>query len=127
MSHDIGDEMTTRLATLGPTRLEVLDESEQHRGHGGWREGGETHFRIDIVSQAFAGKSRVERHRLVNAVLDDAFKRGLHALAVRARTPAEAEAAGVAFTLARPNDRIREILAISHYDRIIRVSDTLEG
>lgn len=52
--------------------------------------GGETHYRLDIVASAFEGKSRVERHRLVNAVLDDAFKRGLHALAVRARTPAEA-------------------------------------
>jgi BolA protein len=75
---------------LAPTALSVVDESHQHAGHSGWREGGETHFRLDVVSAAFEGKSRVERHRMVNALLDDAFKRGLHALALRARTPGEA-------------------------------------
>ncbi len=74
---------------LAPTRLEVTDESHQHHGHAGWREGGETHFRIDIVSPAFEGKSRVERHRLVNECLGAAFERGLHALAIRARAPGE--------------------------------------
>ena len=75
---------------LAPERLEVIDESHLHAGHSGWRESGETHFRLDVVSAAFEGKSRVERHRLVNGLLDEAFKRGLHALALRARTPAEA-------------------------------------
>ncbi|AWN35437.1 BolA family protein [Methylobacterium radiodurans] len=75
---------------LAPTRLEVVDESHLHAGHSGWREGGETHFRLDVVSAAFEGKSRVDRHRLVNGLMDDAFKRGLHALALRARTPGEA-------------------------------------
>ncbi|WP_230530393.1 BolA family protein [Microvirga roseola] len=74
---------------LHPVELTVTDESEQHRGHGGWREGGETHFRIHIVSEAFSGKSRVERHRLVNATLKEAFDRGLHALAIRAKAPGE--------------------------------------
>jgi BolA family transcriptional regulator, general stress-responsive regulator len=74
---------------LHPSQLTVTDESEQHRGHGGWREGGETHFRIHIVSEAFIGKSRVERHRLVNEVLKDAFDKGLHALAVQAKAPGE--------------------------------------
>jgi BolA family transcriptional regulator, general stress-responsive regulator len=74
---------------LHPSQLTVTDESEQHRGHGGWREGGETHFRVYIVSEAFIGKSRVERHRLVNEVLKDAFDRGLHALAVQAKAPGE--------------------------------------
>ena len=74
---------------LQPTRLAVLDESHQHVGHGGWREGGETHFRIDIVSQAFSGKTRVERHRLVNEALKGAFDRGLHALAIQAKAPGE--------------------------------------
>jgi BolA protein len=74
---------------LQPSQLTVTDESEQHRGHGGWREGGETHFRVYIVSDAFSGKSRVERHRLVNDVLKDAFDRGLHALAVQAKAPEE--------------------------------------
>jgi len=74
---------------LNPAELTVIDESEQHRGHAGWREGGETHFRIHIVSEAFAGKSRVERHRLVNEALGGAFARGLHALAIQAKAPGE--------------------------------------
>lgn len=74
---------------LNPTQLTVADESDQHIGHAGSREGGETHFRVDIVAAAFAGKSRVERHRLVNEVLADAFPRGLHALAMRTRAPGE--------------------------------------
>ncbi|ACL61500.1 BolA family protein [Methylobacterium nodulans] len=81
---------TTLEERLRPTALTVIDESHQHEGHAGWREGGETHFRLDVVSEAFEGKSRVERHRMVNALLDEAFRRGLHALALRARTPAEA-------------------------------------
>ncbi|SEP51295.1 BolA protein [Methylobacterium sp. ap11] len=87
----LGDWIRTTLdERLAPTALSVVDESHQHAGHSGWREGGETHFRLDVVSAAFEGKSRVERHRMVNALLDDAFKRGLHALALRARTPGEA-------------------------------------
>jgi BolA protein len=74
---------------LQPSALTVTDESEQHRGHGGWREGGETHFRLYIVSEAFSGKSRVERHRLVNEVLKGAFGKGLHALAIQAKAPGE--------------------------------------
>jgi BolA protein len=74
---------------LNPAALAVTDESEQHRGHAGWREGGETHFRIYIVSEAFIGKSRVERHRIVNEVLKGAFARGLHALAIQAKAPGE--------------------------------------
>ena len=73
-----------------PTVLTVVDESHQHAGHAGWREGGETHFRLDIVSKAFQGKSRVERHRMVNAALAPAFERGLHALAIQARAPGDA-------------------------------------
>ncbi|MCJ2056529.1 BolA family transcriptional regulator [Methylobacterium sp. J-048] len=83
--------MEAKLRTeLAPAHLDVIDESHLHAGHSGARPGGETHYRLDIVASAFEGKSRVERHRLVNALLDDAFKRGLHALALRARTPAEA-------------------------------------
>jgi BolA protein len=74
---------------LAPSELAVTDESEQHRGHNGWREGGQTHFRIDIVSAAFIGKSRVERHRMVNESVREAFDRGIHALAVKARAPGE--------------------------------------
>ena len=74
---------------FAPTHLAVEDESHRHPGHAGWREGGETHFRLDMVSAAFEGKSRVERHRLVNEALAGAFARGLHALAIRARAPGE--------------------------------------
>lgn len=77
-----------------PITLAVVDESHQHVGHAGWREGGETHFSVDIVSAAFAGKSRVERHRMVNEALAEAFRRGLHALAINARSPGEAERSG---------------------------------
>jgi BolA family transcriptional regulator, general stress-responsive regulator len=72
-----------------PDALTVTDESHQHAGHAGWREGGGTHFRVDIVSAAFAGKGRVDRHRLVNGALAEAFERGLHALALKARAPGE--------------------------------------
>ena len=74
---------------FAPEALAVEDESERHRGHAGWREGGETHFRLRIVSDAFRGKSRVERHRMVNAALAEEFERGLHALAIEARAPGE--------------------------------------
>lgn len=74
---------------LTPTALAVADESHLHAGHSGARPEGETHFRIDVVSPAFAGKSRIDRHRIVNATLADAFPRGLHALAIKARAPGE--------------------------------------
>ena len=82
----IEQTLTERFA---PDQLDVTDESHQHHGHAGWREGGETHFRLDIVSRAFSGKSRVDRHRLVNEALAGAFAQGLHALAIRARAPGE--------------------------------------
>ena len=77
----IADEMRDRLAALNPTRLEVIDESESHRGHAGYREGGQTHFRIRMASPRFAGLSRVEQHRLVNRTLGDLVPR-IHALAL---------------------------------------------
>ncbi|HEY8566682.1 MAG TPA: BolA family protein [Beijerinckiaceae bacterium] len=75
---------------LSPAALDVVDESHLHAGHAGARPGGETHYRLNIVSTAFSGKSRVDRHRLVNAALDEAFRRGLHAIAIKARAPGEA-------------------------------------
>ena len=75
---------------LQPVALGVNDESHLHAGHAGSRPGGETHFRIDVVSAAFVGKSRVDRHRIVNDALAEAFgRRGLHALAIAARAPDE--------------------------------------
>ncbi len=80
------DSITQKLKiALSPTHLEVLDESHQHQGHGGWREGGETHFRIRIVSPAFAGQSRVAVHRTINALLAEELNSGVHALAIEAK------------------------------------------
>lgn len=81
MKQSIAEEMNERLAALGPSRLEVIDESELHRGHAGWREGGQTHFRIRMAVPAFAGMSRLDRHRLVNRTLGDLVPR-IHALAL---------------------------------------------
>ncbi|MFO1166238.1 MAG: BolA family protein [Paracoccus sp. (in: a-proteobacteria)] len=77
----IADEMREKLAALTPSQLEVIDESESHRGHGGWREGGETHFRIRMNSPRFTGMNRVARHRLVHQTLGDIVPR-IHALAL---------------------------------------------
>ena len=71
-----------------PTHLEVIDESEKHRGHGGYREGGETHFRVRIASPEFIGKSRLAQHRAVMEALNAELKGGVHALAVEVVSPA---------------------------------------
>ena len=75
---------------LQPSRLEVEDESARHRGHAGYQEGGETHFRITVVSQAFAGQNRVARQRLVYKLLAAELSGRVHALALTALTPDEA-------------------------------------
>jgi BolA protein len=69
-------------AAFAPERLEVVDDSEAHRGHGGWREGGETHFRVTIRAAAFDDLGRVERSRAVHRVLADELAGGVHALAL---------------------------------------------
>lgn len=85
------DLITKKLTdALVPESLKVVDESHQHEGHAGHRPGGETHYRVYIVAQAFAGKARVERHRMVNAVLADELKGSVHALAIHAQAPGEA-------------------------------------
>ncbi|MBI3435327.1 MAG: BolA family transcriptional regulator [Proteobacteria bacterium] len=76
-------------AAFKPASLRVVDESDQHAGHAGARPGGETHFRIDIVADAFRGKSRVECHRLIYATLAGELAAGLHALAIHAAAPDE--------------------------------------
>lgn len=65
-----------------PEALEVIDESEQHRGHGGWREGGETHFRVKMRAAAFADMNRVARSRAVHAALKAELEGPVHALAL---------------------------------------------
>jgi BolA family transcriptional regulator, general stress-responsive regulator len=72
-----------------PESLEVQDESHLHEGHAGHRPGGETHFRVHIVSQAFKGKSRIERHRMINAALSGELSGTVHALAIHAKAPGE--------------------------------------
>lgn len=68
---------------LRPAALEVIDESHHHAGHSGSRSDGESHFRIKIVSEAFRSKSRVEQHRMINAVLADELRERVHALAIQ--------------------------------------------
>jgi BolA family transcriptional regulator, general stress-responsive regulator len=72
-----------------PESLNVVDESHQHEGHAGHRPGGETHFRVFIVAPAFAGKSRLERHRMINAALAAELAGRVHALAIHAAAPGE--------------------------------------
>ena len=72
-----------------PESLDVADESHLHEGHAGHRPGGETHFRVYIVSQAFEGKSRIERHRMVNTTLGAELTGSVHALAIKAKSPGE--------------------------------------
>lgn len=75
---------------LVPDRLDIVDESHLHAGHAGAPAGGDSHFRVTIVSRAFDGLSRVERQRRVNALLAEEFAAGLHALSLVTRTPDEA-------------------------------------
>jgi BolA protein len=85
----VAAEIHARLtAALAPTRLVVRDDSERHRGHGGYRgEGGESHFTVEIESPSFAGQSRLARQRAVNAALADLLAERIHALAIIARAP----------------------------------------
>lgn len=68
---------------LSPSVLEVRDVSHQHHGHAGWREGGETHFEVDIASPQFEGQTRVAAHRMVNDALAEELAQGLHALQIK--------------------------------------------
>jgi BolA protein len=86
-TNDLITEKLTKAFT--PESLRVLDESHQHEGHAGHRPGGETHFRVYIVSDAFKGKSRIERHRMVNATLAGELAGSVHALAIHASAPGE--------------------------------------
>ena len=86
----VASEMRRRLeAALQPTRLDLTDDSEKHRGHGGYNPAGESHFTLVIESPAFAGRSRVERQRLVYKALGELMDERVHALAIRASAPDE--------------------------------------
>ena len=82
--------MLARLnSALQPTKIELVDESEQHRGHGGYNPQGESHFSLRVESPAFAGRSRVERQRMIYAALGDLMRERVHALSIRAIAPGE--------------------------------------
>ena len=75
------DTITAKLTSkFSPAFLDVIDESNKHHGHAGWREGGETHFRVRIATRHFDGMSRVAQHRAVMDVLDAELKDRMHAL-----------------------------------------------
>ena len=87
----LADLITRKLTeAFAPESVRVVDESHEHTGHAGHRPGGESHFRLYIVSEAFRGKSRLERHRMVNATLSGELAGGVHALAIHASAPGEA-------------------------------------
>lgn len=79
----VADTIRAKLTDrFSPLQLEVIDESESHHGHSGWREGGETHFRVRIATRNFDGLSRVAQHRAVMDALDAELKDRVHALAI---------------------------------------------
>ncbi|WP_309662387.1 BolA family protein [Sphingomonas sp.] len=85
----VASEMLRRLAVLDPSRIELVDDSEAHRGHGGHNPAGESHFSLSIESPVFAEKSRIERQRLVYHALGDLMVERVHALTIRATAPGE--------------------------------------
>ena len=86
----VAAEMLARLnSALSPSKVELTDDSEQHRGHGGYNPAGESHFTLHIESSAFAGKNRVQRQRMVYAALGSLMESRVHALSIRATAPGE--------------------------------------
>ena len=89
------DRITRKLTeAFSPQSLEVVDDSHRHEGHGGWRPGGQTHYSVYIVAAAFKGKTRIERHRMINGILSGELAGGVHALAIHAAAPDESGPAG---------------------------------
>jgi BolA protein len=87
----VSEEIRARLARLDPVSLELVDESSKHEGHAGWRPGGNTHWRLHIVSARFAGQPTVARHRMVYQALGELMQDPIHALAITARAPDETQ------------------------------------
>ena len=84
------DIITQKLTeAFAPQSLKVVRKSQQHEGHAGHRPGGQTHFRVYIVSEAFKGMTRMERHRMINGALSGELAGGVHALAIHAAAPGE--------------------------------------
>lgn len=86
----VADQIQAKLtAVFDPATLEIEDQSEQHRGHAGFREGEETHFHVRIVAEKFRGESRVNRQRAIYATLADELAGPVHALSLEVRAPGE--------------------------------------
>ena len=86
----VAAEMLARLnSALSPSAIELIDDSEQHRGHGGYNPSGESHFSLHVESSAFAGQNRVARQRMVNAALAELLKERVHALTMVTKAPGE--------------------------------------
>lgn len=85
----VATEMLRRLDSLSPTKIELIDDSEKHRGHGGHNPAGESHFTLLIESAGFTGKSRVERQRMVHRALGELVGNRVHALSIQAKAPGE--------------------------------------
>lgn len=85
----VATEMRRRLEALSPSRIELIDDSEKHRGHGGYNPAGESHFTLQIESPGFSGKSRVQRQRMVYSALGDLMDERVHALSIKASAPGE--------------------------------------
>jgi BolA protein len=87
----VADQIRSKLtAALHPSTLEIVDESHRHKGHAGARPNGESHFRVEIVSESFEGKTRLERQRMVYAALSEEMSHDIHALSLATRAPSEA-------------------------------------
>ncbi len=87
----VADTIRTKLlAAFAPVRLDIVDESHRHVGHAGAREGGESHFRVRVVSAVFEGMGRVERQRRVYSILSEELAGPVHALALELKSPSEA-------------------------------------
>ncbi len=88
MAGEVANTIHDKLSgAFAPNALEVIDESHLHEGHAGARPGGQSHFRVKIVAEAFKGKSLVQRHRMVNQALADELAGPIHALAISAAAP----------------------------------------
>ena len=90
---NIIDKIRAKVIILEPIALDVVDVSDQHKGHSGWREGGQTHFHITIVSDHFIGKSKLERHKIINELLSDEIKM-IHSLSISTKTSNENDLTG---------------------------------
>ena len=88
----VADEIRRRLEALSPRRLELVDESAKHAGHAGAAPGGNTHWKLTIVSDAFTGTNTVARHRMIYQALGELMQSPIHALSITARAPGETDA-----------------------------------